>query len=200
MPLSFDTTSHGRVAFGFFNIESDMLLLENFFFFADRFCEMIVQTTRTERAETFRADFDACEIIDARRVGHLMGAIQGVDHHGFIGGLYAQFPFPKSSDDFKQNPLGFLTRGVVKALISPFARKANLAFLADEDASCVQIGPFVFDRQSFQQLVQYVWLGGYPRWRARVAPPYVIRMKKAVQASRHTLFENLEFEDPGLPH
>lgn len=33
MPLSFESRSHGPVAFGFFNIESDMLLLERTFFF-----------------------------------------------------------------------------------------------------------------------------------------------------------------------
>ena len=32
MPLSFSSTTHGNIAFGFFNIESDMLLLENYFF------------------------------------------------------------------------------------------------------------------------------------------------------------------------
>ena len=33
MPLTFDSLSHGKVAFGFFNIESDMLLLDHYFFF-----------------------------------------------------------------------------------------------------------------------------------------------------------------------
>ncbi len=32
MPLSFRSENHGNIAFGFFNIESDMLLLENYFF------------------------------------------------------------------------------------------------------------------------------------------------------------------------
>ncbi|MCA1793126.1 MAG: hypothetical protein LC660_04495 [Desulfobacteraceae bacterium] len=41
MPLSFDSASHGPAAFGFFNIESDMLLLERFFFFCDDFCTWI---------------------------------------------------------------------------------------------------------------------------------------------------------------
>lgn len=31
MPLAFDTLSHGTIAFGFFNIDSDMLLLEQYF-------------------------------------------------------------------------------------------------------------------------------------------------------------------------
>ena len=38
MPLSFHSLSHGTVAFGFFNIESDMLLLDRYFFFATDFC------------------------------------------------------------------------------------------------------------------------------------------------------------------
>ena len=37
MPLAFDSISHGSIAFGFFNIESDMLLLDltQFEFFRD---------------------------------------------------------------------------------------------------------------------------------------------------------------------
>lgn len=41
MPLAFESLSHGAIAFGFFNIESDMLLLEHYFFFATDFCEHI---------------------------------------------------------------------------------------------------------------------------------------------------------------
>jgi hypothetical protein len=33
MPLTFESISHGTIAFGFFNIDSDMLLLEKYFFF-----------------------------------------------------------------------------------------------------------------------------------------------------------------------
>ncbi|MGD2186296.1 MAG: hypothetical protein PVI71_09215 [Desulfobacterales bacterium] len=32
MPLAFESLSHGSIAFGFFNIETDMLLLENYFY------------------------------------------------------------------------------------------------------------------------------------------------------------------------
>jgi hypothetical protein len=30
MPLAFESISHGTIAFGFFNIDSDMLLLEQY--------------------------------------------------------------------------------------------------------------------------------------------------------------------------
>jgi hypothetical protein len=35
MPLAFESLSHGTIAFGFFNIESDMLLLDRYFLFAE---------------------------------------------------------------------------------------------------------------------------------------------------------------------
>jgi hypothetical protein len=35
MPLAFESLSHGIIAFGFFNIESDMLILDRYFLFAD---------------------------------------------------------------------------------------------------------------------------------------------------------------------
>ena len=38
MPLGFESTNRGEFAFGFFNIRSDMLLLDNRFFFATDLC------------------------------------------------------------------------------------------------------------------------------------------------------------------
>ena len=35
MPLAFKSLSHETIAFGFFNIESDMLILDRYFLFAD---------------------------------------------------------------------------------------------------------------------------------------------------------------------
>ena len=41
MPLTFESLSHGTIAFGFFNIDSDMLLLEQHFLFGSEFCHHI---------------------------------------------------------------------------------------------------------------------------------------------------------------
>jgi len=38
MPLAFESISHGTIAFGFFNIDSDMLLLDRYFIFSTLFC------------------------------------------------------------------------------------------------------------------------------------------------------------------
>ena len=46
MPIAFNSLSHGKVAFGFFNIESDMLLLEHDFFFSTVFCEHMSRIAR----------------------------------------------------------------------------------------------------------------------------------------------------------
>ncbi|MEJ2023744.1 MAG: hypothetical protein P8Y00_01760, partial [Deltaproteobacteria bacterium] len=60
MPLAFESLSHGTGAFGFFNIASDMLLLEHYFFFAEDFCAWIVDMAEKEeiRLETRWPVFD----------------------------------------------------------------------------------------------------------------------------------------------
>jgi hypothetical protein len=42
MPISFPSKSHGQIPIGFFNIETDMLLMDRYFFFSTDFCEWIV--------------------------------------------------------------------------------------------------------------------------------------------------------------
>ncbi len=51
MPLEFQSLSHGPIAFGFFNIESDMLLLEHYFFFASEFCKYISDLSERKEAQ-----------------------------------------------------------------------------------------------------------------------------------------------------
>ena len=102
MPLAFESKSHGTVAFGFFNIHIDMLLLDNLFFFADSFCKAVMEIARAEGKAV--AAFDGWRIPDSRMIGNLHGAIAGTDLSGFIGVTYGRFPFPASRDDFKQRP------------------------------------------------------------------------------------------------
>jgi hypothetical protein len=54
MPLSFESMSHGTIAFGFFNIESDMLLLEQYFLFGSEFCRHIGEMAENAHAEQFK--------------------------------------------------------------------------------------------------------------------------------------------------
>ncbi len=113
MPLSFKSESHGDIAFGFFNIESDMLLLENHFFFADRFCECMTQMAGMDETETKTLNYEVYKISNQADIGDLMGAIHGIRFTGFIGEVYKIFPFPSDPKGFKQNPDGFNTEEIV---------------------------------------------------------------------------------------
>ncbi len=106
MPLAFESSSHGTVAFGFFNIESDMLLLERYFFFASDFCEQVNELVGSRDDATVSVSLKVFDIADVRERGDLMGAIHKVRFQGFIGDTYRKFPFPNRPVDFKQNPEG----------------------------------------------------------------------------------------------
>ena len=88
MPLAFDSTSHGSIAFGLFNIESDMLLLDPLFFFADAFCAAVEQSAKHGRAE-----IDSYRIDEREKIGDLHGAIAGRVFTGFIGSTYRVWPW-----------------------------------------------------------------------------------------------------------
>ena len=175
MPLSFNSQSHGSVAFGFFNIESDMLLLEHLFFFADEFCARVQDLAEPGADEATGGAWKVYSIRDPRRAGDLMGAIQGIRYTGFIGALYRRFPFPDRPEDFKQKAEGAASQEVVKSLITPYAEVVELDFVRAQGGG-VQIGEFQFDEASFKALLDYVWRGGFPRWKDEMRPGYVTAM------------------------
>jgi hypothetical protein len=170
MPLTFSSNSHGTIAFGFFNIESDMLLLQELFFFADRFCEAVLQLAR-ERGET---RLEGWRLDDPSQVGDLHGAIAGQNLSGFIGATYRCWPFPQHPEGFKQNPDGHKTQQEVQEMIATFGQPAQIP-LAWEGQT-ISVDAYRFDQQAFCLLVGYVDRGGYPRWRDEVRPSYVRRM------------------------
>ena len=194
MPLAFDSISHGRVAFGFFNIDCDMLLLERYFFFADLFCDELSRLAEVAEPAAVELSWPVYLIADPLDVGDLMGAIHGVRHTGFIGATYRRFPFPEHEDGFKQQPDGARNRDVFVELIEPFAELIDLRVAAGSDAGEVTFGELRFTRAVFHELVHYVWRGGYPRWRDEVRPEYVARMRQAIEGSRHWLFAGIGFQ------
>lgn len=180
MPLAFSSTSHGTVAFGFFNIQTDMLLLEELFFFADRFCRAVVELVRQPGSE--QIVLPGWRIAERRRIGNLHGAIDGVDRSGFIGATYARWPFPSSADEFKQSPEGARTQPEVEAMITDFGQTVRLSLGAVPEGDLVAIGEYRFDWRELAALIAYVDRGGYPRWRGGVRPDYVVRMMDALAA------------------
>jgi hypothetical protein len=190
MPLEFQSISHGKIAFGFFNIETDMILLNQYFLFANDFCDDIAQTAK-ENKEPYQTSWEIYLIEHRADMGNLMGAIYGIDLRGFIGEVYKLFPFPKHQEDFKQNPGGFKNRILIDELIQKFAKRLNISFVIHHKDDKIGIGEYLFNRASFQELIRYVWVGGLPRWKDGIRPNYVLKMKGMIEKLKNPLFDGL---------
>jgi len=190
MPLSFRSESHGNIAFGFFNIESDMLLLEKYFFFADDFCKWLCMMAKEDDTGLKRFRHPVYYIADPTDIGDLMGAIHGMRFTGFIGKLYTLFPFPDDPKAFKQNPKGYQTRKVVASEIEDVSKEKELLFEFFKDRK-IKIGHYLFDKAIFHELIRYVWQGGYPRWKEEIRPQYVVEMKESLQKSSNSFFKGV---------
>jgi hypothetical protein len=190
MPLLFKSVSHGDVAFGFFNIETDMLLLNEYFFFASDFCGHVTDLARQSADKPYRSAWDV-HVMPPEAIGNLHGAIAGSDLRGFIGETYRLFPFPKEPAAFKQNSEGYSTREGIEALAATFVPARRIPVIVKPSGDFIAIGDYAFSRPQFQALLGYVWLGGYLRWKNGVRPAYVIEMAAAAEASVHPLFADI---------
>ena len=186
MPLAFESLSHGRVAFGFFNIETDMVLLNQYFLFAGDFCNYISRATG-KADEFFETTWEAFKI-EPQNIGNLMGAIYGIDHSGFIGEVYKLFPFPKNQEDFKQKPEGDQIRKEIETQILKYGKRVHIRFVINLKDDRVTIGEYIFNHTVFLELIRYVWRGGFPRWRDEVRPDYILTMKQKIEESKNPLF------------
>ncbi|MBN2126001.1 MAG: hypothetical protein JW821_17010 [Deltaproteobacteria bacterium] len=192
MPLGFPSLNHGVIAFGFFNIDTDLLLLEHYFLFAPQFCGYMERLARDASGGISEMSWEVNTIDDPADIGDLMGAIHGVRHLGFIGDVYRRFPFPVRQEEFKQRPEGDQNRAIIETLLESYAQRVEIPFRADPSGQRVEIGEYRFSRATFLELIHYIWLGGYPRWRDGVRPGYVLEMKKRLEESPNGLFEGLD--------
>jgi len=194
MPLAFNSLSHGTIAFGFFNIDSDMLLLENYFLFATDFCRYVGDLTENFRKGKFEAKWQIYIIAEQAQIGDLMGAIHGIRNTGFIGDIYRKFPFPQNAESFKQKPDGYRNQAIVAELISGYARQIHISFKVGKRAREIEIGEYKFSRKDFEEMIKYVWRGGYPRWKNDIRPDYILTMKATIERYRQWAFENIQFD------
>jgi hypothetical protein len=192
MPLAFESLSHGTIAFGFFNIDSDMLLFEKHFLFGSEFCQHISDMAENCDEDQFESNWPVYTIEDRAQIGDLMGAIHGIRFTGFIGEIYRRYPFPEKPEDFKQKPEGYQSQALVRDMISNYAAQILLRVDANNRALEVDIGEYKFNRKTFQELVTYVWRGGYPRWRDGIRPDYVLDMKDHIASHPRGLFEKIQ--------
>ena len=190
MPLEFESLNHGRIAFGFFNIETDMILLNHYFLFAEDLCQGISKASQ-KNEPIFKTLLEGYLIERGSDIGNLMGAIYGVEFRGFIGEVYKLFPFPKKQEDFKQKPEGFKTRTIIEKLIQKFGKGKSIPFLINQKPDQIAIGEYLFSKVSFHELIKYIWLGGFPRWKENLRPDYVSAMKKIIGQFKNPIFEGL---------
>lgn len=152
MPLEFDSISHGKIAFGFFNIETDMILLNEYFLFAKDFCHYVIQATEKNN-EFSEASWEGYRI-EEKDIGNLMGAIYGVEFRGFIGEVYRLFPFPREREKFRQNPEGSKIRLVIEELVKKYGRRVRISFVINQKDDQVSIGEYIFRKNVFGELIR----------------------------------------------
>jgi hypothetical protein len=183
MPISFPSKSHGRIPIGFFNIETDMLLMDRYFFFSTDFCEWVVEWVG---AGDFCCDERMVYAIRQREmIGNLSSAIYATEFTGFIGEVYKLFPFPKNRSGFKQKPDGTKTRSAVEAAIQPFAVQLKIPIVFRQESRIIRFGDYVFRAEVFQEIISYIEAGGMPGWLNGRPPDYVTRMMAQIAISRH---------------
>jgi len=192
LPLAFNSLNHGQIAFGFFNIETDLLLMEHYFFFAPQFSDMVEEIANSLPDQPEKISLEAYIIDSARSVGNLMGAIRGVDLHGFIGEVYRKFPFPENPEQFKQKPYGTKNRDYIATLLKEWASPVVLPVLLGSEKPDIMIGEFVFSKKGFYDLIAYVWQGGMPGWEAGVRPEYVSKIKEIIDESTSPLLSEFK--------
>ena len=117
MPLGFSSINRGVIAFGFFNIDTDLLLMEQTFLFASDFSRYISDLASYKGDFPHETHWEVYYIEHQQDVGDLMGAIHGIQYSGFIGDIYRHFPFPERMEDFKQKPEGLLSRPKIEIMI-----------------------------------------------------------------------------------
>lgn len=186
MPLTFQSASHGTVAFGFFNVETDCLLLDRVFFFCTDFCRAVSEWTAAP-AGAPNATMPAFAFSRREDMGDLMGAIHGTRYEGFLGEVYRLWPFPDDPRKFRQKLHGARNPGPVEALLRSRASQVQLVVCADPWNDRVWIGPYAFTRRGFADLLEYVLRGGYPTWEGYEEgrmPEYVRSLRGAAQVFR----------------
>jgi hypothetical protein len=183
MPIAFSSKSHGRIPVGFFNIETDMLLMDRYFFFSTDFCEWIIEWA--EAVGLSRDEKTVYAIRETNMIGDLAGAIYGYEFTGFIGEVYRQFPFPENPSGFKQKPYGTRNRSAVERAIQPFAEPLKIPIVFSRESRSVGFGDYVFSAAVFNEIMKYVEAGGMPGWLNGRPPGYVTRMMTRLAAT-HT--------------
>ncbi len=164
MPLAFESLTHGTVAFGFYNIETDALLLDRLFFFCTDFCDAVLALEGTPEEQDATVDMPGYRFDDPRQIGDFHGAMAGARHVGYMGELYLRWPFPTEPARFRQRVYGEQNRAEAEAILKKWGVPTAVPVTRREAGRRYDVGPYGFSAPGYLQLLQYVWRGGYPTW------------------------------------
>ncbi len=174
MPIAFDSKSHGKVVFGFYNIETDSMLLNELFFFSTDFCNAV----REIRHPMTNTTIPGHSFSNQEDIGDFTGAMHGVHYTGYMGELYQEWPFPSKPEDFRQKLEGTKNSGKVQAILTKHSSEMDIE-LGRSDNHDVQIGQYTFNKEQFIAFLHYVRRGGMPTWQGfeeGKRPTYVTEM------------------------
>jgi hypothetical protein len=79
-------------------------------------------------------------------------------------------------------------------LIQLNGERTSVFLAVDEKRDRIAIGEYIFNKPSFHELIQYIWRGGYPRWKDEIRPDYVLAMKDKIDQSKNLLFDGLSLK------
>jgi hypothetical protein len=193
MPLAFQSLNRGTVAFGFFHIETDLVLLERRVFWCRQLCELFSDLAATGPDREMWARLPGWEPAE---LGDLHGAIAGVSHAGLIGELYRRWPFPADPAGFRQKAAGAADRGEVAALLDRHGRRAEWEVIARRKGARLELDGTAFDPPGAKALAVYLWRGGMPGWQEGRRPDYLWEAAEAWRAAANPLLAGLELR-PG---
>lgn len=214
MPLGFESLSHQVVAFGFFHIETHLLLLERSIFWAGDFCAAM-SSLAGSRDEAWAQSLLGWRMETPEDMGDLHGAIAGINLGGFLGQLYGRWPFPVQPDGFRQKAHGAAPPQEVEAALNRWGRPQEIVARTGGGGGgkgsgggrgsggsgggrggTLSLAGVSFSPVQTAALVDYVWRGGMPGWQGGVRPDFVLSMARDLTAAVSPWFEGLNF-DPG---
>lgn len=205
MPLGFESLNHQVVAFGFFHIETHLLILERSIFGAGDFCAAM-SSLAGSRDEAWAQPLLGWRMETPEDLGDLHGAIAGINLGGFLGELYGRWPFPAQVAGFRQKAYGAAPPQEVEAALNRWGRPQEIVTRTKGGGGGRvggggQGGPLSLAGVSFSPaqtaaLVDYVWRGGMPGWQEGVRPDFVLNLARDLTAAASPFFEGLDF-DPG---
>lgn len=198
MPLGFRSINRGVVAFGFFHIETHLMLLEDHVFWCRDFCELFTDLARTEAQSKFTARLPGWRMSAPGALGDLHGAIAGRSHTGLIGELYCRWPFPQDPAGFRQKPVGAAPPQEAAALADEYGQATSWEVSADPQAGELVIDDFRFDAPGARALAGYVWRGGMPGWQEGRRPDYLWSAAEIWRGSDNSFLSGMPLDPDDL--